>query len=529
MGKNSFYYSINKIIAERENKEMKTRGKVKRIVILAMVLSLIMASSAFLFADDTDPATSKVFDDFCDLTVGDIIVNTSYNPISTDLRTLNWDIHTRTWFDAYSYAAFTPAQSRALGDGSADHIQVGEDSIMFFGTAYVDFFDYIYYDSPDLDNKMFEFTIDSNVDYHTLYGFGFMLNCSTDASGLTSGYAVMFGSSSILVKLIDGKNLLALAAVAQSPTGTNADGDPTFNGTSGGSGSAFNSYPTIKSIPYPTGTSGGAQKSFKITSSAVDKSFSIELNGANVFTFSPTTTEGQVSTNYPSNGSFGSDFGIFAAYMSHACSSLSYAKISKIALYSETVSEEKSTITLNLFDFTFQEYRTASRALLATFESTGYVGQTYKITPPEKIGKYVYVGDEDEITGVYGASNEVLGPETVKYANPTIEVLALNEDGIAVRRTVLDGLDINTEYIISPSAIVTSSYTPKNAGETKAVTLTKTSTYRQVSFYFFTNGDHGVAKTNDTTDALWAVMAIVSCLTLAVTVGIKRIERNAAK
>jgi hypothetical protein len=518
---------------------MNKKGVLGKFLMLVLVFGLVLSSSAFLFADEPAPSTAAAFNSFGDLTVDDILNNdSSYSEISSDLRDLAWVSKSiRSWFDDYgSKSAFTPEASDRLGDGSPDHIQIGTDSIMFFGTGNVGIFDYLYYDSPDLDDKMFEFTIDSSVDYHTLFGFGFLVNCSTEIVGsdtLVSGYAVMFGKDAIAIKLIDGANLIALENYAMAATGTNTNGQPTFNTTYANvtsGGAIFDGYKTIKSVDYPYGTSGGSTKSFKIESSAANKSFTVELNGTALFTFNPGTPEGKKAENYPTNGSSGSDFGIFAAYTNHSCNALSYAKITNISLYSETVSDKTSKVTLKLLDFTDQNIKDSSkRGVLATFEKTGYAGQRYIITPPQKIGKYVNINDEDKMFGIYGADDAVID-DVVKYASPTIVLVALNERGLVVSSKAFDGLELNKEYIISPNDLRSKIYTPKNTKETKTVMLTKTATLKSVSFYYITTGDGGgIAKTSDTTDALWALAAFVSCLVIAVSIGIKRADKKVVK
>lgn len=482
---------------------MKTGKTLKTALLVVLVLALLLSSTGFMFAAQNGPV------DPSELAADDFIVNHSYNPITSDLKTLNWDIHSREWFDGAYSKAFTEERSALLGDGSANHIQIGTDKITFFGTAYQPLLDYIYYKDIEPGNKMYKFSIEpKSLDWHTLNSFGFMINCTTK-DGLVSGYYLALKNGNMTINLIDNADIAALAAMGTS------DG----TGSTSGGGNTFNRYKQVATIAYPAGTSGTAKKDFIVESTYTG--FVVKLGGQVVYTFDLDVVKANDPANVPADYVGGSDFGMYAAYTNHSCTSLSYAVMSEIGLYSES-SAGSSSIAVKIMDYTKKSNTAKDPASYLTFTKEGFIGQSYTITPPQKIGKLAYIGEDDEINGIYGEqTNEV----QLAYANPTVVLMAVDKNGAVIKQEVIDGLDLNRTYEYLPAVI--SGYKAYQPQLAKTVTLTKASHYQVLKFWYESLGEGvGVPRTGDSGEVLWALAACVSSLAIVFAFSVKKEKKT---
>ena len=139
---------------------------------------------------------------------------------------------------------------------------------------------------------------------------------------------------------------------------------------------------------------------------------------------------------------------------------------------------EMSNIIIEFVDYTGD----VEGGILIEFDKSGYVDQAYTITPPERVGKYVYIGSSPVVDGIYSDFNDVV--RQLKYTNATIIVVALDAEGNTLTSVTLDGRDVDTEYILSPNDLSIPGYEPSDPNETTSITLTKSKTYETIAFYY---------------------------------------------
>jgi hypothetical protein len=283
-------------------------------------------------------------------------------------------------------------------------------------------------------------------------------------------------------------------------------------------------YPGISSA-------NNAKLSFVVDSSA--KGFSVSINGSNVYGLD-IENESVPASHIPQGYVGGNDFGLFAAYKTHSCTQLSYAYMTDIGLYSEFVTGKTSAM-VNIVDSTYPG--SEEKPLLAAYTQEGYIGQTFTVALPEKIGKYVYLGgrvsDTDEagdpisfdldpeaqyFSGLYQKEGTAAPLVELRYANPTVVVEAVDaETHKVVKKDVHDGKDLATEYSFTPPEVKGYQVNSASAAP-QVVTLTRQEPAKTLRFsYTSINDGHGVPRTGDSGAAMSAIVCVIG---LAVAVGI---------
>jgi hypothetical protein len=122
--------------------------------------------------------------------------------------------------------------------------------------------------------------------------------------------------------------------------------------------------------------------------------------------------------------------------------------------------------------------------VLASFDKDGYVDQDYTITPPAKVGKHTYIGNNNVITGSYSDVNDVV--IELYYANLTIMIGARGPEGEILDEFILDGLDFG-DYYIDQKDYVIPGYVPKGdliTGEPVVVEVILSRDLTIFAFYF---------------------------------------------
>jgi len=384
-----------------------------------------------------------------------IVVNDdSFDPTTNNppITTINWDQYKETGFDM----AFTSAQSSTLGNGSADHIQLINNEVKFFGYYSDPYLDFLYYTESDKLEKEFTFNIrQDEMDWHTINSVGFFVNCIKNEDGTYSGYFFSLERSQIALRMIDHFDMETYhkrGGIYLMSSSKIVDSQSIFTGTN-------DSYAVkLKS----------EEKKFSIavTRTASDSSvsqinFDLDLATASLY---------DVPTDYVG----GNDFGIYSAYQSHYCSDLSYATFSDITILSKT------TRPVGEVNVSFVDYASDNlTAIKDAISVKGYEGQNFAINPPKQIGDYVYVASSVNVNdGTY-----TLTPQNVQlsYVHPKYTVEYVDEDGKVLSTESIDkGLALQ-EYKVNAKKIT--GYKVKG-DNTKTFTLSKDAPVQKVKFVY---------------------------------------------
>lgn len=462
-----------------------SRAGLKKMVGIFLVLCMILPQGLAMFA------ANEPF----------IVNDAGYNPVTSDLTQLNWESKYRSGFDT----AYTQAISTDLSNGTNDHIVIDGTTVKFFGYYSGHVFDYIYYDAPapadttQVDD-MFTFSINPDSKhtdmFHSLYSFGFMINCTRNADGTTSGYFLALEKTGLSMRLLDHANLTTLAA---NPANNNTGGAITVNGMR----------KVWSSTAYPT--LPGVRSDYVLKSTYT--TFTVLRNNVEIMTFDITKA---AAADVPTGYAGGNGFGLYAAYVggtTHSCSALSYAFMTDIGLLTSSVASTTS-FDINILDETDPNAAPQNPpAYLATFTAEGYIGQSYTITPPPKIGVFAYIGDEDEIKGVY--TNVAPQPISLAYANPTINVQNTDEKGAVISTDKIDALDLNTPYEVEAKPIA--GYQVSGSAR-QTITLSKKTPTTTVGFRYdkLVMSTGGVPFTGDTNNMTWMIAAGVAALAMMI-------------
>jgi len=477
--------------------------KVRTIAAIVLAVILMLSQSISVFA----------------VSVEDFVVNdVDFDPVTGSVSYLAWDEHFRSGIDS----AFTQARSNAFSDGSADHIVFIGNEVRFFGYYTGNILDYLDYDAPaptSIDNVDDEFSFSIQPDgrnlaasmYHSLLSYGFLINCTKNSDGTVSGYCFSFDQTRFAIKKIDHVNLEALSKVSTSTSGTGSY--------------VLHNCPVVWSMPATNDVASGAvgtKSDFVLKSTYTG--FTVIRNGVELVTIDIATT---AAVNVPSGYTGGNDFGLYAAYngVGHTCSSLSAAVMSNIGIYTE-MTAAKVNLGIDIIEVDepsieeepvlFAAFAAVEEGPVAlTFTMEGYVGQGYTITPPEKIDKLSYIGDEETISGRYGLDG---ASETLDYVNARYIVNAYDEkSGELIATTTYDGLDIGKIYTVNAEEL--SGYQIVGSSTT-SFALTKDDWVKTVDFTYKFSPTAGNSNSPTTGDAngvmLWIAIAGASLLVIIV-------------
>ncbi|MDQ0360667.1 MucBP domain-containing protein [Breznakia pachnodae] len=377
--------------------------------------------------------------------------STINNPAVT---AISWDKYQEVGHDM----AFTSAQSGLLGDGSDEHIQLIGNEVKFFGYYSNPYLDFLYYTESDASAKEFTFSISQDqMDWHTINSVGFFVNCVKNTDGTYSGYYFSLESYRIALRKMDHFDL---------------EGNHVLGGSS-----LIYSCPVVYSQPIPT----GSNDTYTVKLKSEETKFSVEVtrtasdSSVSMINFDldlATATSDQVPTGYTG----GNDFGIYSAYNSHYCSSLSYATFSDITILSKTT-REVGEVNVEFIDYT--TLGDTNMSVKDTMTADGYEGQNFTVNPPATIGDYVYVGSSlDANTGTYTTN-----PQSVQlyYVHPKYTVEHVDENGKVLSTETFDkGLGLQ-EYKAKAKSF--DSYKLSGA-ESQSVTLTKDNPDQKMIFVY---------------------------------------------
>lgn len=387
---------------------------------------------------------------------------------------LAWEEHCQDKYDS----AFTTA----ISPGSSKHIQLSGDTAKFYGYWNTAHFDYMYYKETDTSEKEFKFKIkQEKTDYHTLNSFGFLMNCVEASDGKVSGYYLALEQSEIVLYMLKDAPLSTIAA----------------SGTSNQFASASTK---IDSKSIATGTTSGSESDHSFVLKSSETKFEIERNGTSLFTFDVAkAAAGQVPAGYTG----GNDFGFYASYHSHACTSLSYATMSDIVLTTETT---MPSANLNV---KFADYATRNDASVKELQKThtekGFVGQGYTVNPTD-ISKYVYVSADSNLKGKFVDGDSAV---TLFYVKPSYTVNYKDDDGNILETEIVDGLKLQ-EYIVKAKDF--KGYTLASADHQK-ITLTADDPEAVIDFVYKQQKaavtEKANPKTNDTMNPMVLVVILI--------------------
>lgn len=410
--------------------------------------------------------------------------STTNNPPVT---TISWDKHQEVIYDS----AFTAAQSSLLGDGSDEHIQLIGNNVKFFGYYSNPHLDFLYYTESDASAKEFTFSISQDqMDWHTINSVGFFVNCVKNADGTYSGYYFSLERNQIALRKMDNFDLEG-------------------NHAAGGSNLLY-SCPVVYSQPIPTGSSD----TYAVKLKSEETKFSVEVTRtASDSTVSNITFDLDLATaksdQIPTGYTGGNDFGIYSAYSSHFCSSLSYATFSDITILSKTT-RAVGEVNVDFLDYS-SDGKTVS--IKDAITADGYEGQNFTVNPPATIGDYVYVGSSlDTNTGTYTTN-----PQSVQlyYVHPKYTVEHVDENGKVLSSETFDkGLGLQ-EY--TAKAKTFDGY-KLSGSESQSVTLTKDSPDQKIVFVYKkqTKAAASVAPATGDSTNMSAMMLLASLSLLSI-------------
>jgi len=378
---------------KEENKKMKklnARKFLSIIILIAMIVSLFpLTHTAPVSADEELPIV--VNDPDFDPTVNQSLIDIPWEIVpDPDTSTFDW--------------AFTQDRSDLLGNGTSDRIQfLDENRIRFFGYDSIAHLDHLYYEETDSAEKQISFEVEQNqIDWHTIAGFGFFVNMVRHADGTVSGYALSIEESAITLRMLDHFDIRA----AQNPGG--------LGGPFGGN-FAHLSWPTIRTHPVSTGTGDR----YEVNITAEETKFAIDIqhirpNGdVEDIHFSIDLETAELSEIPSADYTGGNDFGLFSAYGSHGCSQLSFTTFSNVQIITRTVLPH-GEVNVNFIDIDTIDDAVPT-TIRDTYVKDGFIGQSFTVNPPARIGDYVFVESIEELTGVYG---EELTTINLLYAIP---------------------------------------------------------------------------------------------------------------
>lgn len=402
----------------------------------------------------------------------DVVVNGDFDPtLEGEIQDIDWNVHNNPALDHYDGAYSAQRAIDALGEAPAEdsHIQFKENSVYFFGYYTNWISDYIYYKETDPNEKTFSFKAEIGLynnssvatdlhkgprTWHSIFSFGFWVNCVVNADGTVSGYYLAFeglpsqsSADRVVVRMLDHVNLAALSGNSQ----------------------AILAAPIVYTENIPNLFDNFEDPhSFVLKSSSAK--FSVVMDGAPLYSFDLATAD---AAKKPSGYTGGNDFGFYCGYAGstsisglggHTCAQLSYAIFSDVKILTQSITP-KSDLNVRFVDYKTRNNTTPSE-IDSVYNSTGYVGQDYTVKTPAKIGKYTYVSAKGALTGLYAnATQEV----ALYYVNPTLKVRYVDENGkLLEAETFKDGLNLGAQ---TATAKAFSGYTLKS-DKTQSVTLT---------------------------------------------------------
>jgi len=275
----------------------------------------------------------------------------------TNVGTIPWDyIRAHEVFDAaFAEGRVPDLPGRRLDIPKNSHIQLGGDTVCFYGYYTGRYSDYVYYKESDATEKTFKFNAlfsiyqDNGIPlpqrWHSLRSVGFLVNCIDNDDEIVSGFYFSFepktgyntavgGASQIVVRFLYNMNFNNLRE--QSNLITNA-----------------------KVLTKIDLENAAQTDEYEITSS--NQAFSVMKNKEEIFSIDISNIDnpqissiGEISGEdfqVPDGYTGGNDFGFFAAYMGsqdgHTCSELSFAEFSNIELWTRSLVPDISEVSWN--------------------------------------------------------------------------------------------------------------------------------------------------------------------------------------
>lgn len=154
-------------------KKMILRSKVKKLSIMMTIIFLLISIIGNVQATNNSKKESYVIEE---------VFDKNY-----------WDWHTRTTTNDKAY--------------NGEHIQMGNNSITFYGYGQNSYKDFLYKEFAYMGKKTFRITVDEKAaSYHTLEGAGFLIN-STIKDNKISGYVLLYAQKTIDIYRIDNIDL----------------------------------------------------------------------------------------------------------------------------------------------------------------------------------------------------------------------------------------------------------------------------------------------------------------------------------
>lgn len=195
-----------------------------------------------------------------------------------------WEWHTRTTTDDIAY--------------NGNHIVIQNDVIDFYGYWQNSYKDFLYKEYKNPGKKIFKFVInESNANYHTLDGAGFIFNANKTETEL-SGYILLFRQKDVSIYRLDNVNIATFETTPNATLETYGE--------------------VIATVPK--------------TNSQIHNLI-VEITPTKINVAEEETQLLDVELDYSKHS--GESFGLISSYVQHACSQLSKIEFSQIEIILE--------------------------------------------------------------------------------------------------------------------------------------------------------------------------------------------------